>query len=317
MPRYRVKFLLETPLAFAQDVTLTFRNHAITFFFSGRVDQHFIYARTVTDADNWKMAIENAEKAITPALDIISMHRKAPTMLHSAVEVLKAEQGARRRAFILTIERKQEPVPLDEVVLGDIQAALTRDRAFSRSCVRMLRYSFRALTVLERFVFSWLAFENMSGSSTIRPQCPNCDTPLNPRPAFNRDAAFEIVRSAKPALTRQEFDLQYQIWWNKLRNPVFHGGKAVTTKMRIQMLEAMDAFVPPMESRTQAEMEFARAYPGKHPNDGTFQLHLQSFVEFQSNSPDEFATDVPTATQLRGAEHGDFELLPQDAFNDW
>jgi hypothetical protein len=78
----------------------------------------------------------------------------------------------------------------------------------------------------------------------------------------------DVASSRRGAqLTREEFDGLYKKWWNKLRSPVFNGGKIVTSSMRQKMQEAMKTFVPPMESRSQTEMGFAHAYPGNTPND--------------------------------------------------
>ena len=90
MPRDRVTFLLETPLAASKVVNLDVRSHTIVLLFTRRVDLHFTYVRTVVEADNWIAAIETAEEIITPALDVISLNRKVPMMLHPAVEVLNS-----------------------------------------------------------------------------------------------------------------------------------------------------------------------------------------------------------------------------------
>jgi hypothetical protein len=321
MPRYRVTFLLETPLAANADVSFDFRGHAIVMLFSRRVDLHFTYVRIVVEAQTWAKAIEAAEELIMPALDVISLNRKVPMMLHPAVEVLKAEHGARRRAFLLDIRNAEHPVLLDGVLITDIKAALQRDAAFNQSSVRLLRYRFRPVTVLERFVFSWLAFENMMGTTTLTPLCPHCQKETSPRPAINRDAGFELLHTANPQLTKQQFDEMYKRWWDKLRNPVFHGGKIVTSSMRQKMQEAMQAFVPPMEAKSQSDMAFAHAYPGNAPNDGLIQVHCQHFIEFNSASASEFADDVPTPQQVSQEPYEQrnppFDLVGPEEFANW
>jgi len=322
MPRYRVTFLLETPLTALQDIQFTYQRESVEFLFSRRVDNLHVHLRATTEGDNWAKARDNAEKVISPVLDAVALHRKAPMMLQSATEIVKAETGDRRRAVVVDIQVSEHAVHLDEIAIQEIRSALDADLHAGHGVVRWLRYCFRPITILERFVFSWLAFENMVGTKQIINKCPDCNKQVTTHPVMDDDAAFALLQTGNPQLTRSGFDKLFRLWKNQLRAPVFHGGRIVTFQMRRQMIEAMGVFVPPIEAKAQSQAGFRAAYPGRAPLDGLVEHQLHHFLEFHSATAGKFADDAPTASQVTAVmqepdEQKPFTHLPFEEAEHW
>lgn len=322
MPRYRVTFLLETPLICPHDVQFEFQGESVKILFSRRIDSLHVPLRGTAEGYNWVEARDNAEKVIAPVLDAVALHRKVPMMLQSMTEIVKAEGGSRRRAVVVDIQVTQQSVNLDGNAVQEIRQALEANLHAGHGLVRWLRYSFRPITTLDRFIFSWFAFENAVGTKRIVNKCPDCGKQVTSHSAMDNDAAFALLQTTNPRLTRPDFDKLSRSWRNELRAPVFHGGRIVTGQIRKQMIEAMHVFVPPIESKAQSQTGFKWAYPGRDPQDGIFELDLYHFVEFQSAAADEFANNVPTGSEVTAVtqereEQVPFKFLPFEEAEHW
>ncbi len=206
MPRYKFTYAVETPLRTAEDVTFTHGNFPVELGFSRPIDAEHIPASTVAEGANWWEANAMAmEDGFGPVLDALSLHRKAPTMVQDLQSVVKAETGTLRRAIVIESHKETHPVPIDGLTVREVQSALDAGTV-SRPALRWLRYSYRAIPVLERFVFAWLAYENRCGATRGARPCPHCQKDLPMFPSVDRDEAFRILAAREPELARPAFD---------------------------------------------------------------------------------------------------------------
>jgi hypothetical protein len=173
-------------------------------------------------------------------------------------------------------------------------------RRVSRPALRWLRYSYRAIPVLERFVFAWLAFENRCGTTAVVRPCPHCHEDLEQFRSIDLDEAFRILQSREPRLARADFETSFGEWWRELRSAVLHGGRRLDTALRQRMLMAVDRFRSALEEAIHEEAGFRHAFRLIRVNDGLFQTNLHHFVEFACapGTPD-FA-ETPAVPQFEG-----------------
>ena len=322
MPRHRFTYSVETPLRATEDVTFTHGTFAVDLGFSRPLDAEHIPASTIAQGGNWIEANAVAmEDGFGPVLDALSLHRKAPAMVQDLISVVKAETGVLRRAIVIESHKEVHPVPIDGLTVREVQSALDAN-AVGRPALRWLRYSYRAIPVLERFVFAWLAYENRCGATSVVRPCPHCEKALPAFPSVDRDEAFRILASREPGLARADFDTSFRAWWSELRSAVLHGGRRLDTALRQRMQAAMDRFRPAVEEAMQQEAGFRHAFPGARINDGFFQTNLHHFVEFACPpGMGEFAA-VPSipAFEVRNAEPWPGEgvmLLDFNESRDW
>lgn len=299
MPLYRFTYVLETLLSAARDITFMRSGFPVSLIFSARIDETHIRLLAIAEGATWLAANEAAmDNVISPVLDAISLHQKAPAMLQDLLTVVKAETGPVRRAVIIEHRRDAQVVSLGEQELGEIQNFLNRHPPLPHAVMRWLRYCYRPITALERFVFSWLAFENRAGTTQVRRKCEKCGADQPSHPALNRDEAYGVLLSERPTLSRTEFNGLFRQWWTELRSPVFHGGRPVTTAMRTQMGAAMNSYRTAVEHDLQREAGYRLAYPGLFPQDGLVQSNIHHFVEYTiADATREFA-EPPDADAL-------------------
>jgi hypothetical protein len=163
MPRYKISYSIETPLRAMEDVPFTHGDFAVHLGLAHPLDAEHIPASIIVEGRNWVDANAIAmEDGFGPVLDALSVHRKALAMLQDMRSVVKAEAGTLRRAILIESHKELHPVHIDGFAIREVQSALDTNTV-SRPALRWLRYSYRAIPVLERFVFAWLAFENRSG----------------------------------------------------------------------------------------------------------------------------------------------------------
>jgi hypothetical protein len=297
MPRYRFSYTVETPLAAAQDITLTSEGLPVTLNFANRIDSLHVRLDAVADGATWREANENAmDNVISPVLDVIALHQKAPAMLQDLLFVVKAAEGPRRRAVVVETRKQQQNVMIDEPAVNEVQTLLNNMPRKNRASMRWLRYCYRPINVLERFVYSWLAFEDFLGSKQVRGKCPACEAELPPHPSIDREAGCKLTLSVIPDSSADERKRMFREWWTELRSAVFHGGRVASTPIRTRMQEAMNIYRPAMENRLQESAQFELAHTGKTPNDGLVQHDIYHFIEFPA---DNFAAEFVDPPAIR------------------
>lgn len=280
MPRYKISYSIETPLRATEDVPFTHGDFTVNLGLAHPLDAEHIPASIIVEGRNWVEANTNAmEDGFGPVLDALSFHRKAPAMVQDLRSVLKAETGTLRRAIEIESHKEVHPVHIDGLAVREVQNALDAN-AVDRPALRWLRYSYRAIPVLERFVFAWLAYENRCGTTRVTRSCPHCHQDLEPFPSVDREEAFRILQEREPQLPRAVFNASFREWHSELRSAVLHGGRRLDTALRQRMQAAMDRFRPAVEGAIEQETGFRHAHPGLRVNDGFFQTNLHHFVEF-------------------------------------
>jgi hypothetical protein len=316
MPRYKITYTIETPLRAARDITLTHGIHSITLKCSTPMDDRRVFGVTVVEAPNWVAANAIAmEDAFGPILDALSLYKKTPAMVQDLVSIVKSEATLARRAIVIDIQDEMQPVQIDEVGLQAVQAYLSSQHP-DRPALRWLRYSYRAIPLLERFVFSWFAFENLTGVKAVKKKCWRCKENSSSVPSMNRDEAFRIISTREKQLERPTFEREFKEWWREFRSAVLHGGRRLDTDLRSRMQNAMERFRPAVEDVLQAEAGYRFAYPGARPNDGLSQFRFRFFVEFTiRDAAAEFA-DAPPAPKRPLEDLGENDGVRILTFND-
>src|SRR5438552_306006 len=126
MPRYLVKFVLETPVYAPKNIIFKHGGWEVEFLFETRIDQSHLFILATSEGVNWREAIDNAmQNTVSPVLDAIALHKKAPAMLLGPVEVVKAESGKKRRAVLIENQQNFHKVELDAIAVEEIDRLLT------------------------------------------------------------------------------------------------------------------------------------------------------------------------------------------------
>lgn len=293
MPKYRTRFLVETPLQAEQDFQFSYRGYTLNFLFaSGNNTAQGIEVETTCEAERWVAAARFvSSELIPPVQDAIGFHRKTSLLIGGCTQVLKAEPGqTRRKTILIDVRRHRNPPLFRKEWMVSVQQIIDCDPGIRRLSLRWLRTSYRPhLSVLDRFIYTWLALENLAGEKQVEKLCPHCDQPLPPYPAADRDAAFEILRNFDKDLTRKTFN----DWWNRLRNSVFHGGKEPDAKFFGELTEVANRIQPAVERYLEQKLNVKGRNPAAMPVGPERQENVWWFLEFDSSSPEE---DFPQRT---------------------
>ncbi len=232
MPNYRLRFRVETCLQHPEDITLTFGGQSVTFLFSQKqVEERAVLAQIDVEAPGAPQARQVASSSLLPpVLDALAFASSTPLLLGSCELTLKNERGSRnRRANFIGERRVPTPTRLTLRSLQDAQRVLdSPDRPKLPLC--WLRYCHHRQFPLERFVFSWLALEELAGDADISStcsrcgigiRCTECERPITHR-GTNKERAWELFSAANQDVTRSEFN---ETIWGRARNSVFHGSR--------------------------------------------------------------------------------------------
>lgn len=299
MPKYRPRFSVETPLRADEDFQFRYRDHTICFLFnSGNNTDQGIEVETTCEVERWDAAVRFvSNELIPPVLDAIGFHRKTPLLLGGCTQILKAEPGQTRRKIILIDVRRYETLSqFRQEWMVPVQQIVDCDPGIRRLSLRWLRTSYRPhLNVLDRFIYSWLALENLAGEKQVKNQCPHCYEPLAQYRAANRGAAFEILRNFDKDLTRKTFN----DWWSRLRNSVFHGGKEPDAKFFGELTEVTNRIQPAVERYLEQELNVRRRNPAARAVGPERQENVWWFFEFDAPYPkEEFPCRTPQPSRL-------------------
>jgi hypothetical protein len=162
------------------------------------------------------------DSVIPPVLDAVAFHRNTPLLLSSPTRVLKEEVGSvKRRAILLNHEISSTDCAIHAGMADEIDKMLNSPPVVPRTAMRWLRNTYRLMPIRDWFMFAWLALESLAGSHQVEQKCQHCGKVVGTRTAANKDEARRILNGFGSGVT----DAQFDRWWNKLRNSVFHGGK--------------------------------------------------------------------------------------------
>ncbi|HWA95090.1 MAG TPA: hypothetical protein VG844_10865 [Terracidiphilus sp.] len=281
MPRYKIRHVLETPIAFEKDVEFQIEEATVFLRFQNRLDEGHVFVDAIVEAANFPVACGLAADVKVPrVLDALCLHRLAPAMITDFVYALKDEVGPRRKAVVQHTVVENYNVWLAPAHVKEIQDSLSSGAKLSSVVMRWLRYSYQPITALERFIYSWLALENAAGTKNITNTCPKCKSEVNERSATNWERASEILAASRTDSDKNGCAKEIKSWNRTLRNPTLHGGKATDGVIRGSMTSAQEQFRPAVEQCLRSEIGFKHALTLSKPNDGLHQIWIKNFVEF-------------------------------------
>jgi len=315
LPTYKIKFFVETSLS--PDSVLRFDYLKTPILLHPRKkDSTGISAELLVEASGYKVAIVRAQdEFLYPALDALSFHRNATCLVSHFEQVLKNEKGSRQRRLVqLDATTSPDFCHLDAHIISEVGSLTEPLTELPGTAARWLRNVYRPITPVERFMYSWLALENLAGPTLRRPhcncgeilQCVKCHKLAPEYSTGNRDAAFEIVKD-------QGVDKKtFLYWWNELRNGVFHGGKKLDTKFINELEAASRMIIPSVEAALQKKLGREINYRTKRTIYPEYILHMHHYMEFGATDLDEeFPTEIPPFDASSVHLHG------QEEFDNW
>ena len=298
MPKYKMRFVIETPLRGDEDVEFHYRGHTLKFLFRSGINAAKNVELEVTcESENYNQAIALASnELIPPVLDAIAFHRKTQLLLGDFSQITKAESGLARRKIILKDFRRYEEAPLfHKTWTGEVQQIIDADPELRRLSLRWLRNTYRRLSIPDGFIYAWLALENLAGERQVRKQCQNCRAQQPPYTAADRDAAYGIISAIHPEVTQRTFS----DWWGRLRNSLFHGGHEPDAQFFHELYTTTETIVSAVERTLCSRLRLPGRPRPAQPIVGQRGEVVWCFLEFDAPSPDEeFPSQIPSMSRL-------------------
>lgn len=305
MPKYLLRYLVETPIHHHSDLSFTVAGHVVTFCFSQRNDKDssVTIQIEVEGSDANDAQTKAAGTLIPPVLDSLAFSTGAPLLLQECNLILKSEPGARdRRALYVDVSRINDPVHISSKHAAESQRMLDRiDGSTLPLCWH--RYAAHRGYALDRFLFQWLALEGLSGTVQIPIPCSECGH-VRTHSGTDRNRASELFRAANPEISPTDFNKEI---WGKARNAVFHGIR-YPQPMFLAQLNVLSA-----KLRRACEMSFCQEYGLPNVSrtvrgPSTWQLYL--FISWQTTDPhEEYALDFPEGEVSKlGGHHENGEV---------
>jgi hypothetical protein len=207
MPKYKLRYLVETPIRNTSDLGFTYDEHLITFCFSKRGDKEiFVNVKLEVEAENANEAQMKASGTLIPlVLNALAFTTGAPLLLHECDLILKSEPGVQaRKALYVNVSRLDIAVPISSKQVAESHKILG---SASSSTLPMCwhRYAAHRGYALDRFLFQWLALEGLAGNKQIETPCPKCGH-VRTHDGTDKNKAYELFRVANPNMSKKEFD---------------------------------------------------------------------------------------------------------------
>lgn len=322
MPLYRLRYFVETLASQQNDVFLSSQGINVHFKFSEKQIPENRFENTQEILVELELDEETAYKAdrrasseiIPPALDAITLATGIPFVVMGLHKILKDEIGSKiRRALYMNYGHFDLPVGMQPHTLKNAQTVLNQLNDDAHHALRFHRHAAQRTLPFEKFIFQWLAFENLAGLHEILDSCKKCGE-KSKRKAGNRKKAFEILKEVDTELSEREFNDEI---WGKLRNKVFHGGGGMHPELIGRMYL--------LTGRLQAACakQFSKLY---NINDVSFQpvatpLYRSEiiFAEWQTSDPSsQFPKDAPVNVTFndQSSKIG-LNLLAMAAYQGW
>ena len=242
MPRYLLRFKVETCLACEHDLTVDFLGHRPSLLFSRKTaEEKYVIAQVEVEAlDNRQAWGTAASSLLPPILDALSFATGTPLLLRDCELVLKSEAGSStRRALYVGHRHVPSLAQLRAIEIEEMKKILA-DGEELKLPLSWHRYALDRQLVLEQFIFNWLAFEALAGDADVPTRCPTCHEEVKhcnraiSHRGSSKIAARQIFCAAHPETTDQEFNNEI---WNKSRNYVFHGRRYPEPKHLLGLLK--------------------------------------------------------------------------------
>ena len=238
MPRYQLYYRVTTALSSANDVSLKSSEYELSFLFSTKKDgESSILTRVTVEAPDHEAAFSLCSgSVIPPCLDALALTSGRALLLGECELLLKDETGSsKRKGRYVGQNAPQEGVKLEETAIKAAQSICDCDRGpILPLC--WLRYSNQRQLTLEKFLFAWLAFEELAGDTDIVSKCPHCTKGVSHRGA-DRNRAWELFSAANPTCERKVFDNEI---WGRARNALFDGGKYPDPQFLLQLAKLVE-----------------------------------------------------------------------------
>jgi len=292
MPFYRLWYSVEAPLQYDSDFSLDVSGHKAHFLFSKQTQKGTVSVRIDVEGDDARQAEEKASGNFLPrVLDALSFSVGTPLLLHECYLILKREPGSEnRRGLFANVSQVSSFVYLWPGHLEDAQRVLANEREHGLPLC-WHRYAVQRGYAFDRFLFQWLTFEGLAGTSQIEIKCPECGD-VRVHSGSNKRKAYELFRAADRTSSRTQFNDDV---WGSARNRVFHGVTYPEPKFLAELNKLSRTL------RTACEISFAERYgvskKSKIAHAGLKTWQHFSFIEWKTSDPRaEFAADFPEAS---------------------
>jgi hypothetical protein len=294
MPRYQLHYRVATALSSPNDVSLKSSGYEVSFLFStkkGRASS--VLTRVTVEAPDHEAASSLCSgSVIPPCLDALALTSGRGLLLGECELVLKDETGsAVRKGKYVGQNAPPEQIKLEETAIKAAQSICDWNGG-SILPLCWLRYSNQRQLTLEKFLFAWLAFEELAGDTDIVTNCRHCMKEVSHRGA-DKNRAWELFRAADPTFERKIFDNEI---WGRARNALFHGAKYPDPRFLAQLAKLVEPLQKAVCLETQ---EIYKLGETPQPTPGSiFRVFLYfDWDTKQHNEP--FPTDWPQA-ELEG-----------------
>ena len=301
MPRYLLRYRVQTCLTQKDDVDLSFDGHKTTFLFSQKHTNDTTVAVQVElqSASNREAQTLAASLLLPQVLDSLSFSTGTPLLLEQCELVLKDEVGSQKRRVIHVAKRSvPSPVELNTESCAEAQTLLGRNEHLSLALC-WYRYALYRILALDRFLFQWLGFESLAGQTQIPVPCPSCGH-TNSHSGSNKQKAYELYSSAEPATSKQTFNRDI---WGEMRNAVFHGNQYPLPTFLTRLVPVNEALRRACETEISKRAQLDERPRVRRNLESIYYFH--NFIEWTTATPNSaFAFDFPLKALSAMVEHG-------------
>lgn len=299
MPRYLLRFKVETCLTHDKDLSVRYEDHDVGLLFSQKAaDTGYVIAQIQLDAPtNERAWVDAASGLLPPILDAFSFATGTPLLLRDCELVLKDETGsAKRRALYIGHRHVQSRVPLRPIEINEVKKILAAGEDL-RLPLCWHRYALDRELAHEQFVFNWLAFEALAGDTDVPSRCPKCQAKLEhcervvTHRSSDKVSARQIFQAAHPQTTDHEFNAEI---WGRARNRVFHGARYPEPKYLGELAAHSQHLHTAVDRRIDEVLGLGHRLRPHRGYETWYRRFI--FVEWRTQNPaEQFASDWPSA----------------------
>jgi hypothetical protein len=301
MPRYLLRYKVQTCLTRTENLELTLDGHTVVFLFGkkGASDSAVAVQIEIESANNREAQNLAASVFLPQVLDCLSFSTGTPLLLEHCEYVLKDEARSPKRR-IVHVTRRNTPSPVEINAESHAEAQMLLDRRRDlRLSLCWYRYALYRQLALDRFLFQWLGFESLAGQTQIEVPCPNC-THVNSHSGSNKQKAYELYASADPDTSRQKFNRDI---WGAMRNAVFHGNQYPVPAFLADLVPVSETLRRASETEISNRGELGHRSRARRNLETIYYFH--NFIEWTTTKPEStFALDFPLEALSAMVEHG-------------
>jgi hypothetical protein len=135
--------------------------------------------------------------------------------------------------------------------------------------------------------------------------------------ASDRKSALKIIQAFDKEIDEKTFNL----WWNDLRNKVFHGRREPTIELISKVNSANEKISPSLEAHLKKQLGVELKHRTKRPLGPDFTVRIISHVEFDVDDPtQDFPAELPDFAQIQNVSQENpkgTRLLSSEEFANW